>query len=386
MISIATLTQLRSIHQHLLKSLETLNDAEYRQQFHPDLSPAGWHIGHCLWVENYWLREVLMGDNRYTQDTAYYYQPQFSPKAERGAKLPPMEIQIDRVAKGLQKNILLLTDPDDAINPSHPLLRDNYLLLFLIQHHSQHIETLRMVLTERALSRHQYNYSPEHRLLSTPLSRKSVNIQAGRYPIGGTLPHAFDNELPINEYDLGSAKIALHPVSNAEYLGFIEDGGYKNSSYWDDQGWEWLKHNPVYAPNHWRQDSRGWWYGIDLHGPYDLEAKAPVHGINLHEANAFAHWAGAKLPHEFIWEIAAKHGRISLAGQVWEWCGNSFFPYDGFKPFPYYEYSTPWYDGKHYTLRGASRYTPKHTHRPSFRNFHAANKRHIFAGVRLAFE
>lgn len=386
MISITTLTQLRSIHQHLIKLVEFLSDSEYRQQFHPDLSPAGWHIGHCLWVENYWLREVLIGDDRCTHDLAHYYQPQLSPKAERGAKLPPMEVQITQVAKGFQDNILLLTDSHDVIDPSHSLLTDNYLLLFLIQHHSQHIETLRMILTERALLRHNYKFNPEHRLTSKPLSRDSVSISSGQYHIGGTHPHAFDNELPLNQYDIDSSKIALRPVSNAEYLGFIENGGYKNASYWDDQGQEWLKNNPVHVPNHWCQDSRGWWYGIDLDGPYELKANAPVYGINLHEANAFARWSNAKLPHEFIWEISAKAGRISLAGQIWEWCHNTFFPYDGFEPFPYYEYSTPWYDGKHYTLRGASRYTPKYTHRPSFRNFHTANKRYIFAGVRLAFD
>lgn len=385
MIPLAMLAQFRALHHHLLRLIDGLDDAEYRRQYHSDLSPAGWHLGHCLWVENHWLRAVVLGDDRTTRHDARYYQPQYSPKPERGARLPPRDAQLATVAAGFEANILLLADQDQRLDPTHPLMTDHYLPLFLLQHHSQHLETLRMVMTQRALSRHRHAFHPQARLRATPVAHETVSLEAGDYPIGGAAPKAFDNELAAGNARLEDDTIALRPVSNAEYLGFIESGGYDNPALWDALGRAWLDDHPVEAPDHWRRDGRGWWYGIGLEGPHELEPRAAVHGINLHEARAFARWAGAHLPHEFSWETLARQGRLSLAGQAWEWCDNAFFPYAGFKPFPYLEYSTPWFDGTHYTLRGASRYTPAHTRRPSFRNFHTADKRHIFAGLRLAF-
>ncbi|AOU97231.1 hypothetical protein BI364_03770 [Acidihalobacter yilgarnensis] len=385
MTPLAMLTQFRALHRHLLGVVGTLNDTDYRQQYHFDLSPCGWHLGHCLWVENHWLRAIVQGDARRTRADARYYQPQYSAKPERGAKLPHQDHLLNTVAAGFEDNILLLAGEAGQLDPKHPLMVDNYLPLFLLQHHSQHLETLRMVLTQRALSRHRNAFHPQTRLRPSVLARDAIPIASGDYPIGGSKPLAFDNELNAGSARLEASAIGLRPVSNAEYLGFIEAGGYTDMNLWEDDGRAWLSQHPIEAPDHWRRDGRGWWYGIGLDGPHDLEPRAAVYGINLHEARAFARWAQATLPHELAWETAARQGRLSLAGQVWEWCDNTFFPYAGFKPFPYHEYSAPWFDSAHYTLRGASRFTPAHTRRPSFRNFHTADKRHIFAGMRLSF-
>lgn len=385
MIPLTLLARFRAMHRYLLQLINDLDDAEYRRQFHPDLSPPGWHLGHCLWVENHWLRAVVQGDDRRTRQDADYYQPQFSPKTERGAKLPPRDALLSRVAGGFEDNLLLLAGQNDRLDFDHPLMRDDYLALFLLQHHSQHLETLRMVLTQRAQQRHRHAFHPQTRLVSAGLDREACPVDAGCYTLGGDAPVAFDNELPAAPMQVAATAIALRPVSNAEYLGFIEDGGYENLDLWDADGRNWLTNHPVDAPDHWCKDDRGWWYGIGLDGPHELEPRAAVYGINWYEANAFARWAQATLPHELAWETAARYGHLALSGQSWEWCANAFFPYAGFQAFPYEEYSLPWFDGLHYTLRGASRFTPKHTHRPSFRNFHTADKRHIFAGLRLAF-
>lgn len=385
MTSLTLLVQLRALHHRLLGLVGSLEDADYRQQFHHDLSPVGWHLGHCLWIENYWLRNVLMEDDTRTRADAHYYQPQFSPKPERGPKLPSRDTLLDTVSKGFEDNILLLSGVTGNFDNHHALMADNYLLLFLLQHHSQHLETLRMVLTQRALSRHGYGFNPQTKLVPAPLTHDTVILEAGDYPIGGTSPRAFDNELAAGKTHIPTTRIARHPVSNAEYLSFIEQGGYRDWSHWDEKGQLWLETSRVEAPNHWLQDGRGWWYGISLDGPHELQPNDAVYGLNLHEAKAFSRWAGASLPHEFEWEAAARQGLLSSIGQVWEWCNNPFFPYEGFRAFPYEEYSTPWFDGTHHTLRGASRFTPIHTRRPSFRNFYTADKRHVFAGLRLVF-
>ena len=111
-----------------------------------------------------------------------------------------------------------------------------------------------------------------------------------------------------------------------------------------------------------------------------------MYGISFHEAQAFSHWARARLPHEHEWEAAVKSEQLHNTGQVWEWCANTFHPYQGFSAFPYDEYSKPWFDDNHYVLRGASRHTRPEIRRASFRNFFNPDKRHIFAGLRLVFD
>lgn len=125
---------------------------------------------------------------------------------------------------------------------------------------------------------------------------------------------------------------------------------------------------------------------MDETGTRDLAADDPVSGVNHHEASAFARWAGARLPHEYEWESAARRRLLERSGAVWEWCANVFHPYIGFAAFPYEGYSVPYFDGRHFTLRGGSRLTQAPIRRPTFRNYYTAEKRHICAGIRLVFD
>jgi iron(II)-dependent oxidoreductase len=379
------INQLEQVHALVLALVEDADEATYRNQYHEDLSPLGWHLGHCVYTDCLWLHEKLRGDDSVTAPIADLYTPPRVPKSERGKRLPPHGAMLDwaREVQAFNRYFLghLRTEWQD-----HALMRDGFLVHFLIQHNCQHYETMIMVLTQKALAE-QY---PAERAPAAPLEparlrEERVEVAGGHYRVGGGKPNAYDNEVPVQHAELGPFTIARHPVSNAEYLAFIEDGGYRRREFWKDEGWDWLQRASAGHPDHWRRNDGGDWYALGLNGAYELAGGEPVSGVCHHEALAFASWAGARLPHEYQWEAACRVGRLEQTGRVWEWCANAFHPYEGFRPFPYPEYSQPWFDGRHYTLRGGSLHTRPPVKRPSFRNFFEADKRHMFSGLRLVF-
>jgi len=371
--------------QALLVALaEDVDEKTFRSQYHPDLSPLGWHLGHCVYTECLWLHETLRGDGSVTEPIADLYTPPHTPKNERGKLLPPRQALLEWARELQAFNLHYLHN----LRPqwrNHALLEDNYLIHFLIQHNSQHYETMLMVLTQKALKEHQPDAGSHRTLQAAELKTELINIPAGHYRIGGCRPVAYDNEIPPQRAELGAYAISRTPVSNAEYLAFIEDAGYQRREFWQDGGWSWREENGTGSPDHWRKTDTGDWCAIGMNGSYNLAGSEPVSGINYYEASAFALWAKARLPHEYQWEAACRIGLLEQTGRVWEWCNNSFHPYQGFTAFPYPEYSQSWLDGKHFSLRGGSLYTRPAIKRPSFRNFYLADKRHIFAGLRLVY-
>ncbi len=376
--------------QNALRELiAPLDEQDCRAQFHPSLSPLGWHLGHATFIENYWLREALLGDDRATAPVRELYLPQNARKFARGGRLPPKSTLLRDCLLKQRDNLALLEDPPPAL-AAHRLMQNGYLLKFLVQHHAMHLETMQMALTERQLRKRARGYRPQQRLEPVAVRLQPVACDGGECEIGGAGPWCFDNELPRHRKTLPAFALNATPATNAEFLGFITSGGYRNAAWWDAEGLQWLRQTGARAPHHWLSDDAGAWHGADGRGCHDLGADDPVHGLSRHEACAFARYAGARLPHESEWEAAHAQapadGRIRPNGQAWEWCDNAFHPYPGFKPFPYDEYSTPWFNNAHYSLRGHSRHTPDVLRRTTFRNFHTADKRHIFAGVRVALD
>ena len=369
----------------LLALVEDTDEITCRSQYHPDLSPLGWHLGHSVYTECLWLHEKLRGDNSITAPIEDFYTPPRTPKAERGERLPRRSdlLMWSREIQAFNLHMLLNLRPEWQ---SHPLLENDYLIHFLLQHNSQHYETMLMILTQKSLAEYRPDAdTPARGLEAAALQRDSVEVPAGPYHIGGERPVAYDNELPRQQADLDPYRIGRRPVSNAEYLGFIEAGGYRDAHLWDTAGRAWLQASGAGHPDHWRRSPDGRWFALGIHGACELVADEPVSGISHHEASAFARWADARLPHEYQWEAACRIGALEHTGRVWEWCGNTFQPYDGFTPFPYNEYSQPWFDDRHYSLKGGSLHTRPAIKRPSFRNFFEADKRHVFAGLRLAY-
>lgn len=376
-MSASALTQLAQV-QAELRTLAARADP--LRQFHPELSPLGWHLGHCLFVERFWIGERMLGEP-VDPALAALYLPEFSPKAERGARLPSPEALLAECARLQGEHLALLAEPPPRLR-KHSLMHQHYLPLFLLQHHAQHVEIMRMVLAQAAAAEPP---GPGGRVAPRPPRRGKVRLAAGEYEIGGRAPLAFDNELPGRRVRLAEAWLAPQPVSNAEYLGFMEDGGYQDRRWWDDHGWIWQRGLGRRAPEHWRPGADGGWEELTPTGPHPLDGEAALLGLSHFEARAFAAWAGARLPHEYEWEAAAGRGLLEQLGESWEWCANRFHPYPGFAPFPYQRYSLPWFDGHHYVLRGASRYSHPAILRVSFRNFYQRDKRQQFAGLRLAW-
>lgn len=380
--SLSTMIRLRAIQNKSRELFEGMNDLTYRLQFHKDLSALGWHLGHGFFIENYWLYDVIQGDKNINQQASQLYIPENCPKPERGPRLPKLKDLLNEMIKQQDINDLLLLEMTPPLS-DHPLFKDEYIQNFIIQHYAQHFETMKMVFNQIAIKNDKGNYQPTTALKSKKLNLKTIHITAGNHQIGGELPFSYDNELPQHETKLDAFNIAEHPVSNAEYLKFMESEGYKTEQHWSKEGWKWQQKNNISHPEHWAKNNNNEWYGVKKQGAFDLIADEPVYGINHFEASAFAHWAQARLPHEFEWEASVRSEKLHHTGKVWEWCSNTFFAYENFKPFPYDEYSKPWFNNDHYVLRGASFHTRPEIRRASFRNFFNADKRHIFAGLRL---
>lgn len=346
-----------------------------RAQPHPALSPLAWHLGHVFFVETYWLREVLFGDTKVTAGWQDLYFPEFCPKDQRTARLPSTEAILDWTRTLEHDNNAWWAQ---AQGSGHRLMADNYLPHFLIQHYAQHLETMTMAdYQARAQA------TPEGAVLrdAADPTPAMVAVAGGESPVGTDCIAAYDNEQPAHTVYLAAFRIARHAVTNAQWLAFMQDGGYHQNRHWTADGLAWRDHAGTECPQHWRPHPDGGWVSANPADP--LLPAAPVHGLCAHEADAFASWMNARLPHEHEWETARQSDHLADVGQVWEWSANPLFAYPGFRSFPYEGYSTPWFDGAHRVLRGASRHTRPDIHRPSFRNFYPATHRHVFAGLRL---
>lgn len=368
------LQALATLHAQLLALVGPLSAADLCRQYHPELSPLGWHLGHCAYVEGYWLDERLLGSG--PAQAAELFWPTESEKSSRGERLPERAQLFESVRQRFAATRAVLGDaPTCAAEPA--LLENDFLPRFLLQHHAQHLETMHMVLAQRA-----HALAPSAGCQPRPRwpAPHWLEIAPGRYRIGSDDLGHFDNERPAHTIQLRGCLLARELVRNDEFLAFIADGGYDEPRWWSESGRRWLQKSGARHPAYWRWGESGWEEATAA-GPQALRAEASVCGVSWYEAEAFAAWAGARLPHEYEREVADAE---LIQGEAWEWCANTFHPYPGFVAYPYAGYSEPWFDGEHRSLRGASAVTHASVRRASFRNFYPAGTRHAFAGLRLA--
>jgi ergothioneine biosynthesis protein EgtB len=346
----------------------------------PDASPVKWHLGHTNWFfETVILAEeprYAPFDSRFAYLFNSYYEalgPRY-PRPRRGMLSRP----------SLSEVMAWRRHVDTAMETWLDVEKLAPRILLGLHHEQQHQE---LILTD---IKHAFFASPllpaywnETAYPHAPDVCEWLSHPGGIVPIGhDTAGFAFDNETPRHDALLHPFRIASRPVSNSEYIAFMEDGGYRRPEFWLSDGWARVQEEGWDAPLYWLHDNDRSRSVFTLSGVHALNPHAPVEHVSFFEAAAFASWAGKRLPTEFEWEALAPQFRH---GEVWEWTRSSYDPYPGFKPF---EGVTSEYNGKfmvgQLVLRGGSHATPPGHARVSYRNFFPPSARWQFSGIRLA--
>jgi len=385
----SVLGPLSALHELQDRLLDRISPADALLQFHPDLGSLAWYLGHSVYLESYWLRERLTGDAELTHRVAHLFTPRALPLAEQCASMPPLDHLRNWAAAIRDEHLRRLAN--SGLLPDHPWLAQERLVRLLLQEQARDYECMLMVLNQRRFRDHP-DYRVTRPLVAELPREDAATLIQGHYRVGAREdPAAYDHELPPQAVELSGFRIARHPVSNAEFLAFMDAGGYQDPRWWTDSSWTWCQDLGIQHPEYWRQDSAGHWYGVGVNGPADLPPAEPVLGISQHEARAFAAWAaslgdalaGAVLQHEYQWEVAARTGRIREHGRVREWCSNAFHPYPDYVPFPDEGFSDLAFGDDCISQRGASLHTQPPLRRLSHRDGAAPGERHAFTGLRL---
>jgi gamma-glutamyl hercynylcysteine S-oxide synthase len=418
----ADLEEARQRTHHLLAPVD---DERLVTQHDPVLSPPIWDYGHVGVFEELWLVQKLSGAGPMEDWLMHAYNPFDNPRAVRGRmKLMDRPATMAYLDKVRGRVLELLEEVD--LSDSDPLLRDGYVYDLIVQHEHQHDETILQTL----------QLMPGGYLRALPPGRAArvaeggmVEVPGGGYPVGTDAAEPYDNEHPRHEVELRGFRIDRFPVSNGDYQRFMDDGGYSRDELWSKDGWDWVETFRPEAPEYWFRSGEGWLtsrFGQTV----PVDPTLPVMHVCYFEAEAYARWAGKRLPDEFEWEVAAswdpQTGRArrypwgddpptaervnldqlmfgpaavgaypagasalgceQMLGDVWEWTSSHFLPYPGFVAFPYPEYSEPFFGDTFRVLRGASWATRPRVARVTFRNWDSPIKRQIFAGFRCAME
>jgi ergothioneine biosynthesis protein EgtB len=396
-----------------------LSDAEASLQPMPDASPAKWHLAHTSWFfETFVLRDHAAGYALFDEDWAYLFNSYYEGEGDRHPR--PRRGMLGRPA--LDEVLAYRDHVDEALLRALPTLPHAALKLVELglHHEQQHQELMLMdmlaTLAENPLAPAAWPADPAPPTPAPPILGGAAS-PGGIAEIGHGGPgFAFDSERPRHQVLIHPHELSDRPVSNGEWLRFIAEGGYDEPGLWLSDGWDWVRSNGIEAPLYWREESGGWRrFGLD--GLHPVDPAEPVCHISYYEADAFARWAGARLPTEAEWEIAASafdprggnqldeagpvrprpagsgHGPFDNApgrlrqifGDVWEWTMSAFLPYPGFRP---EEGTVGEYNGKfmcnQFVLRGGSCATPRGHARASYRNFFYPHQRWQFSGLRLA--
>ncbi|NJP35157.1 ergothioneine biosynthesis protein EgtB [Micromonospora thermarum] len=402
---------------------DAVDDEDLMRQHSPLMSPLVWDLAHVGNQEELWLVRDVGGRAPVRHDIDDLYDAFKQPRRDRPALplLPPTEARA-YVATVRDKVFDLL---DRVAFTDRPLVVDGFAFGMIVQHEQQHDETM--------LATHQLRAGAAVLDAPPPPEPRArgggeVLVPAGEFTMGtDTDPWALDNERPAHRVRLPAYVIDAAPVTNGAYAAFIADGGYDESRWWSPAGWAHRQEAGLTAPMHWRRDGDGWAYRrFGRWAP--VRADEPVVHVCFHEAEAYAAWAGKRLPTEAEWEKAARwdpatgrsrrypwgdedptaaHANLGqrhlwpapvgaypagasplgvhqLIGDVWEWTSTSFRGHPGFTAFPYREYSEVFFGDDYRVLRGGSFGTDRSACRGTFRNWDYPIRRQIFSGFRCA--
>jgi ergothioneine biosynthesis protein EgtB len=378
-----------------------------------EVSPPKWHLAHITWFfENFILIPNKPGYQVFNENFHYLFNSYYNSAGKlldknlRGIlSRPPVEEifsyrkHVDTAMKELLNQYI-----------SHENKKVQDIIELGLNHEQQHQELLLMDI------KNIFSHNPlkpvynkiEKRKQNNQYSKLNwVDIPEGVVHIGhDTGGFSFDNELPVHKVYINNFKIGSRPVLNGEYLEFISSGGYKEYKYWLSDGWEMKNKEKWDSPLYWQKENNNW-YIFTLNGLLPLDENEPVSHISYYEADAFAHWAGKRLPTEFEWETASKNQEIKgnfledkiyqptsnpgdkeinqLFGDTWEWTASAYLPYHGFKSLfeGFGEYNGKFMCNQ-MVLRGGCCVTPKEHLRNTYRNFFYPQNRWQFSGIRLA--
>jgi gamma-glutamyl hercynylcysteine S-oxide synthase len=405
---------------------DCLDDDDLVRQHSPLMSPLVWDLAHVANQEELWLLRDVGGRDPMRPEIDPLYDAFEHPRAQRPALplLPPAEARA--YAREVRGRVLDLVER--ATFTGQRLVTDGFVFGMIAQHEQQHDETM--------LVTHQLRHGG--RVLSAPPPGPApadadalpheVLVPGGQFTMGTSAePWALDNERPAHLVDVAPFYLDTSPVSNAQYAEFIADGGYEQRRFWTEAGWAHRQRAGLSAPAFWHREGSGWRrrrFGVTEPVP----AAEPVLHVCWYEADAYARWAGRRLPTEPEWEKAARFdpatgrsrrhpwgdadpssthanlgqrhlqpapvgsypagaapcGARQLIGDVWEWTSSGLAPYPGFAAWPYREYSEVFFGPEYKVLRGGAFSSDPVACRGTFRNWDYPIRRQIFAGFRTA--
>jgi iron(II)-dependent oxidoreductase len=406
-----------------------LSDADLQAQHDPLMSPILWDLGHIAHFEELWLTRNLDGPIEFVEMPGLYNPFEHSRSARASLALPGLD-ECRRIMDEIRARVVDRLATAD-LDPAHPLLRDGYVYRMVLQHEYQHNETILQTLQlkrgepYRPAVRYEVP-GPDRR--RGPAPGAMVRFPGGAVDIGtDDRSAAYDNERSRHSVELAPFWIDINPVTNGEFAEFIVAGGYREPAHWTEAGWDWVSRAGITAPKYWEAVDGGWVSRfMDRTGPVD--PLHPVCHVSYHEAEAFARFAGKRLPSEIEWEAAASWepetgtkrtfpwgeqpaskdlanidqltfgtapvgsysrnvspiGCYGMIGDVWEWTTSPLSPYPGFESFPYREYSEVFFGPEYQVLRGGSWATRPGAIRNTFRNWDYPIRRQIFSGFRCA--
>ncbi|WP_372497160.1 ergothioneine biosynthesis protein EgtB [Pseudonocardia humida] len=404
---------------------DAVDEADLVAQHSPLMSPLVWDLAHIGSQEELWLVRDVGGREPLRPEIDGLYDAFQHSRASRVALplLTPHETRA-YVAEVRDKALdALHTSP---LAGGRRLTEHGFAFGMIVQHEQQHDETMLATHQLRAGAAVLHAPAPPP---GRPLPAREVLVPAGAFSMGtSTEAWALDNERPGHVVDLPAFWIDTAPVTNGRYAEFVAAGGYDDPRWWTDAGWRHRTEAGLTAPGFWRRDGAGQWYRRRFGVVEPVPADEPVVHVSCHEADAYAAWAGKRLPTEAEWEKAARfdpatgrsrrfpwgdadptpaHANLGqrhlgpapvgaypagasalgvhqLIGDVWEWTASGWHPYPGFEVFPYPEYSQVFFGGDYRVLRGGSFGTDPAAIRATFRNWDHPVRRQIFSGFRLA--
>jgi iron(II)-dependent oxidoreductase len=414
---------LEAVRKRTLRLLDHVPDAFLKVRVHDFYSPVGWHFGHVGRTEEFWACKEALGGSCLDDRLSFLFADLPENPKDNRVHLPSREEIVEYLAQTRRRALAALDSAD--LDSDSPLLAEGYAWEFARQHESQHQETITELLQlihkqiGRGESAGSAGWPPDAR------PTEMVSLPGGAFMMGSDDPHGYDNEKRAHEVTVAPFALDRTPVTAAQWLAFIQDGGYRRPELWTPEGWAWRRRENAERPEYWQSGGAAC---FGLMGLRAIDPREPVSGINWYEADAYARSVGKRLPTEAEWEYAAAHdpisdrarrypwgdepptneraacgllawspapvggkpagasalGLLDMAGGVWEWTATPFLPYPGFQAFPYDGYSKEHMNGGHYVCRGGSWATSDPILRCSFRNWYVPTYRQGFLGLRCA--